>query len=171
MSVLFRSPRIRTKYCKSTADAEKYVKYFSTTEYVRTHLIPTVVAAAILASPDTYSAAILGSPPEKYTQTILNPMSWGGAIELGILAAHYETEIDSVDVETGRVDQFTYEGGGGGGMRCILLYSGIHYDAVTLAPMLDAPAEWHQTVFPIVSFGHSIPDFCAHSCFCRRHQV
>ena len=34
--------------------------------------------------------------------------------------------------------------------RCIVIYSGIHYDAVTLAPMKDAPAEWHQTVFPIV---------------------
>lgn len=35
-------------------------------------------------------------------------------------------------------------------MRCVLIYSGIHYDAATLAPMPDAPPEWHQTQFPIV---------------------
>lgn len=36
--------------------------------------------------------------------------------------------------------------------RCIVVYSGIHYDAATLAPMEDAPGEWHQSIFPIVSF-------------------
>jgi len=32
-----------------------------------------------------------------------------------------------------------------------LLYSGIHYDAVSLAPMQDAPPEFHQTVLTIMS--------------------
>ena len=36
-------------------------------------------------------------------------------------------------------------------MRCILIYSGIHYDAATLAPVADAPNEWHQTLFPVVN--------------------
>ena len=36
-------------------------------------------------------------------------------------------------------------------MRCILIYSGIHYDAASLAPVADAPTEWHQTLFPVVS--------------------
>jgi len=43
------------------------------------------------------------------------------------------------------------------GMRCIVLYSGIHYDAVTLAPMKDAPEEWHQTLFPVVSSRSQFP--------------
>lgn len=89
-------------------------------------------------------------PRSKYIDTISNPTSWGGAIELGILALHYRTEIASIDVETGRIDHFP-PGESGGVMRCILIYSGIHYDAASLAPVADAPNEWHQTLFPVVS--------------------
>ena len=89
-------------------------------------------------------------PRSNYIATISNPTSWGGAIELGILAAHYRTEIASIDVETGRIDHFS-PGESGGVMRCILIYSGIHYDAASLAPVVDAPNEWHQTLFPVVS--------------------
>lgn len=85
----------------------------------------------------------------KYIDTISKPTSWGGAIELGILALHYRTEIASIDVETGRIDHFP-PGESGGVMRCILIYSGIHYDAASLAPVADAPNEWHQTLFPVV---------------------
>ena len=88
-------------------------------------------------------------PRSKYIDTISNPTSWGGAIELGILALHYRTEIASIDVETGRIDHFP-PGESGGAMRCILIYSGIHYDAASLAPVADAPNEWHQTLFPVV---------------------
>lgn len=87
-------------------------------------------------------------PREQYIQTILKPVSWGGAIELAILASHYNTEIASIDVETGRIDRFTPTSGPASN-RCILVYSGIHYDAATLAPMLDAPSDFHQTMFPI----------------------
>jgi len=34
-------------------------------------------------------------------------------------------------------------------MRAILLYSGIHYDATSLAPTPGAPPDFHETVFPI----------------------
>jgi len=51
-------------------------------------------------------------------------------------------------VETGRVDQFAPSGVESPENRCLLIYSGIHYDAATLAPMADAPSDWHQTVFP-----------------------
>ncbi|KAJ3863477.1 hypothetical protein EV359DRAFT_43065 [Lentinula novae-zelandiae] len=109
-----------------------------------------IVADGIRKDPETYNEAILGMPPSQYIDTITKPSAWGGAIELTILAAHYRTEICSVDVETGRIDQFT-PGPDSGGMRCIVIYSGIHYDAATLAPMVEAPSEWHQTVFPITS--------------------
>jgi ubiquitin thioesterase OTU1 len=91
-------------------------------------------------------------PPSQYITTISKPTSWGGAIELGILAAHYSTEISSIDVETGRIDHFSPSepGTSSTGMRAILIYSGIHYDAASLAPMVEAPDEWHQTLFPIV---------------------
>jgi len=95
-------------------------------------------------------------PPDRYISTIQKPSTWGGAIELTILAAHFETEIASIDVETGRVDRFTPLAGGSG-MRCILVYSGIHYDAASLAPSPDAPPEWHQTLFPVSAADDSDP--------------
>ena len=55
-------------------------------------------------------------------------------------------EIDSVDVETGRVDRFTPPPEADSGNRAIVIYSGIHYDATSLAPMLDCPEEFHQTI-------------------------
>lgn len=33
--------------------------------------------------------------------------------------------------------------------RCILVYSGIHYDALSLSPTPDAPPSFHTTVFPV----------------------
>ena len=33
--------------------------------------------------------------------------------------------------------------------RAILLYSGIHYDAITLSPIPNAPLDFHTTVFPV----------------------
>lgn len=33
--------------------------------------------------------------------------------------------------------------------RCILVYSGIHYDAVTLSPLPTSPPAFHTTVFPV----------------------
>lgn len=108
-------------------------------------------------------------PRDEYIATILKPETWGGAIELAILSAHYKTEISSIDVETGRIDRFEPPSGTESGnrwvvmqssskvliechfLRCILVYSGIHYDAATLSPTKDAPPDFHQTVFPIVS--------------------
>jgi len=107
-----------------------------------------LVADGIQNDPAKYNEAILGYPSSQYVSKILQPATWGGAIELAILASHYNTEIASIDVETGRIDHFS-PGAGEAGMRCLLIYSGIHYDAATLAPDVNAPAEWHQTIFPI----------------------
>lgn len=60
-----------------------------------------------------------------------------------------------MDVETGRVDHFTPPPAKDSGNRCVVVYSGIHYDAATLAPMLDAPADFHQTVMPVTGEGDS----------------
>ncbi|OCH85689.1 hypothetical protein OBBRIDRAFT_739490 [Obba rivulosa] len=106
-----------------------------------------IVADAIRNDPETWNEAILGRPRDEYIATILRPTSWGGAIELTILAAHFKTELASIDVETGRVDRFTPPPGASG-LRGILVYSGIHYDAASVAPAPDAPAEWHQTLVP-----------------------
>ncbi|KZS91067.1 OTU-domain-containing protein [Sistotremastrum niveocremeum HHB9708] len=106
-----------------------------------------VVAEAIKNDPITWNEAVLGRPRDEYISTILKPAAWGGAIELSIFASHYSTEIASIDVETGRIDRFGSESGYTS--RCILLYSGIHYDAVSLAPMPDAPEDFHETKFDV----------------------
>ncbi|KAH7929706.1 OTU-domain-containing protein [Leucogyrophana mollusca] len=119
--------------------------------------IRKIVADGIRSDMETYNEAILGQPRDQYIATILKPSTWGGAIELGVLAKHYGTEIASIDVETGRIDRFEPPPAVSSGNRCVLVYSGIHYDAASLAPMSDAPPEWHQTVFPIVSADEQDP--------------
>ncbi|KAI0263366.1 hypothetical protein BC834DRAFT_971360 [Gloeopeniophorella convolvens] len=109
----------------------------------RAPAVRQVVAEAIRKDPETWSDAILGRPRDDYIRTILSPNSWGGAIELTILAAHYGAEIASIDVETGRVDRF-----GAGRTRGLLVYSGIHYDAAVLAPAPGAPPEFCASVVP-----------------------
>ncbi|RPD66118.1 OTU-domain-containing protein [Lentinus tigrinus ALCF2SS1-7] len=108
--------------------------------------IRKIVADAIRKDPIKWDEAILGRPREEYIQTILKPSAWGGAIELSILAQHYNTEIASIDVETGRIDRFTPPPEADSGNRAIVIYSGIHYDATSVAPMLDAPDDFHQTI-------------------------
>ncbi|KAI9099725.1 hypothetical protein DFS34DRAFT_615714 [Phlyctochytrium arcticum] len=103
-----------------------------------------VVANAIRNDPSTYNEAILGRPPKAYVDWILQPNSWGGAIELAIFSDHYKVEIDSIDVASLRVDRF---GEGAYNRRVLVLYSGIHYDAVALAPSHDAPMDFDQTAF------------------------
>ncbi|KAJ7097745.1 hypothetical protein B0H15DRAFT_617176 [Mycena belliarum] len=112
-----------------------------------------IVADGIRSDPETYNEAILGMPPATYISKILKPATWGGAIELGILASHYATEIASIDVETGRIDQFAPRGLAAPENRCLVIYSGIHYDAASLAPAADAPGDWHQTLFPTRASG------------------
>ncbi|KAF9792054.1 hypothetical protein BJ322DRAFT_1206742 [Thelephora terrestris] len=111
--------------------------------------IRKIVADEIRKDMVTWSEAILGRPRDDYISTILKSSTWGGAIELAILAKYYNTEISSVDVETGRIDHFAPSPEADSGNRSILIYSGIHYDAATLAPIKDAPADFHQTIMPV----------------------
>ncbi|GAA5905068.1 ubiquitin-specific protease OTU1 [Sporobolomyces salmoneus] len=112
-----------------------------------------IVADAIRADPVTYSEVMLGRPPKDYIETILSPKSWGGAIELSIFSTHFQSEIWSIDVQTGRTDKF---GEGNGFQNCVfIVYSGIHYDALTFsfAPPSSAPfppdLSFDTTIFPL----------------------
>ncbi|WVQ73375.1 hypothetical protein IAR50_002946 [Cryptococcus sp. DSM 104548] len=107
----------------------------------------TVVADAIRKDSETYPEVVLGMPREEYIKRILKPETWGGAIELSIFADHYKTEIASFDVATGRCDRFgqdQYDS------RCLLVYSGIHYDAITLSPLPVSPPDFHTSIFPSI---------------------
>lgn len=90
----------------------------------------SIIAGSIQANPAEYSAAILGKKPDEYCQWIQNEDSWGGAIELKILAEYFNIEICSIDVQTLNMFQFNE----GAPTRCIVVYSGIHYDVLALSP-------------------------------------
>lgn len=90
----------------------------------------SIVAAAIQSNPTEYTAAILGKKPDEYCTWIQNEDSWGGAIELKILSEYFNTEICSIDVQTLNMFQFNE----GAPTRCIVVYSGIHYDVLALSP-------------------------------------
>ncbi|KAG8743884.1 ubiquitin-specific protease otu1 [Ceratobasidium sp. 414] len=110
-----------------------------------------LVVDQIQKDPETYSDAVLGQPRGSYMSAMSKNTTWGGAIELSIFSDYFRTEIDSYDVETGRCDKF---GEGKYENRCVLMYSGIHYDAVSLAPTRDAPLDFHTTVFPTEGSDH-----------------
>ncbi|KAK6907976.1 ubiquitin thioesterase OTU1 [Kwoniella mangroviensis CBS 8886] len=105
-----------------------------------------VVADAIRDDPFTYSDVMLGQPADQYIDKMQKPDTWGGAIELSIFSKHYKTEISSFDVASGRCDRF---GQDDYDWRCLLVYSGIHYDALTLSPLPSSPPSFHTTIFPI----------------------
>ncbi|MCJ1481897.1 ubiquitin-specific protease otu1 [Schaereria dolodes] len=90
----------------------------------------SLIAQNIQAHPDIYPQVVLEKPPDEYARWIQNEDAWGGAIELDILSKHFEIEICSIDVQTLRIDRFNE----GQQSRCILVYSGIHYDVIALSP-------------------------------------
>ena len=112
----------------------------------------SVVAQTVQENQDIYSEAVLDKKPSDYCRWIQNPNSWGGAIELSILSKHFGVEICSIDVKTLRVDHFNE----GVPTRCVLVYSGIHYDTIALSPSdppfthTDVPPEFDTKVFDAV---------------------
>lgn len=94
------------------------------------HELRSIVAQKIIQKPEVYSAAVLEKEPAAYCRWIQSDSSWGGAIEIGILAEEFGYEIASINVQDGRVDRFNE----GASQRLILVYSGIHYDVVAASP-------------------------------------
>ncbi|KAJ3078446.1 hypothetical protein HK102_004504 [Quaeritorhiza haematococci] len=99
-----------------------------------------VIADAIRNDPFTYNEAILGKTPEAYIQWILQPNSWGGAIELSIFSERFQ-------VGEGKYPR-----------RVLVLYSGIHYDAIALSPIAGAPEDFDQTTFDLSGPGAGLED-------------
>ncbi|KAI8869690.1 OTU-domain-containing protein, partial [Ramicandelaber brevisporus] len=119
-----------------------------------------IAAAAILQKPIDYNEAILGKPPVEYSQWIQKPSSWGGAIELAVFAEHYGIEICSIDVQTLRVDRFRPTDESKVNDRVIIIYSGIHFDAIAMAQSIGDPEDFDQTVFNAGKEGDRVLD-CA----------
>lgn len=113
-----------------------------------------IVANAIQADPMEYSDAILGKPRAEYIRWIQTDNAWGGAIELEILAKHFGITILSLDVAT----LSTYFFNPGQDKFIIVVYSGIHYDAVALVPSEDDEAgpEFDTTMFTVDEKGNEV---------------
>ncbi|CAI0379787.1 unnamed protein product [Linum tenue] len=70
---------------------------------------------------------------------------WGGAIELAILADYYGREIAAYDIQTSRCDLYGQDKKYS--ERVMLIYDGLHYDALAMSPVAEAPEEFDQTIF------------------------
>ncbi|KAM3422458.1 hypothetical protein BST61_g2806 [Cercospora zeina] len=109
----------------------------------------SAVAQEIQASPTIYTSTILEKAPDDYCRWIQREDSWGGGIELSILSQKFDIEICSIDVQTLRVDKFNE----GKPTRCILVYSGIHYDVCAVTAHSGADPGFDRKVFDVVRLG------------------
>jgi len=91
-----------------------------------------VVVEYVNRDPALYSETVLGRPREEYCRWILKKDSWGGAIELGILADWYDVRITCIDIELGNFIQIENEEKKPSRF-IMLIYSGIHYDVLALS--------------------------------------
>ncbi|KAJ4798649.1 Ubiquitin thioesterase OTU1 [Rhynchospora pubera] len=106
-----------------------------------------VIAAAVASDPTKYNEAFLGKGNEEYCSWIMDPEKWGGAIELSILSEYYGREIATYDIQTTRCDLYGQEKKYN--ERVMLIYDGLHYDALAMTPVESAPEEFDQTIFPV----------------------
>jgi ubiquitin thioesterase OTU1 len=103
----------------------------------------SIVAEEIQNNPDEYPKVVLEKDPDDYCRWIKNENSWGGAIELSILSKHFGVEIWTIDVQSLAPVRFNE----GQSQRCILVYSGIHYDTIALTPAVTASPDFDTKVF------------------------
>lgn len=74
----------------------------------------------------------LGKSNEEYCTWITNPQNWGGEIELLILSHFYKKQIAAFDIESNNC--FIYGEDVGFTERIMLVYDGLHYDALAISP-------------------------------------
>lgn len=126
---------------------------FNAFGYVRQHQrglaanMREVAVQRIAADPERYSEAFLAKSNAEYCDWLSKPTSWGGAIELSVFAEHFECEIAAYDICTMRRD--LYGEGQGYKSRCMLIYDGIHYDAMALALDAGTPESEDLTAFEV----------------------
>ena len=110
-----------------------------------------VCASVVAADPVSYPDAALEKPRSEYATWIQTQDVWGGALELSILskcggdvvdggASFDDVVLHCVDIRTGVAQRY----GEGRGRVCFLLFDGVHYDPVVLAPSpgaAESPAD------------------------------
>lgn len=63
--------------------------------------IRALIAGYIQQDPETYTKVVLEQRPDDYCRWIQTEDAWGGFIEMGILANHFDIKICSIDVQVG----------------------------------------------------------------------
>mmetsp|Transcript_12669 Transcript_12669/g.28451 ORF Transcript_12669/g.28451 Transcript_12669/m.28451 type:complete len:314 (-) Transcript_12669:42-983(-) len=90
-----------------------------------------IVAKQILADPerwDVITQVEANKAYREYSEWISQSTSWGGSVDLMVLAEELGVQLSAVDIKTLRTENYPYEGPYK--HRAYLLYDGIHYDAV-----------------------------------------
>lgn len=98
-----------------------------------------IVADNISANPLQYDELVLGRPVDKYIEWIQTKNAWGGAIELAILAKHFQIKINCIDIELGSIIRFQDESEEAiqAKTSIYLVYLGVHYDVVAVNKILS----------------------------------
>jgi len=105
-----------------------------------------LISKEIASDPISYNEGILGQNPATYQKWIKQDNSWGGSVELNILAKHYRTEIMAYDITRKRGNLFAEDQGYSS--RVYLIYDGIHYDCLVwnILPSQPSP-DFDVTIF------------------------
>lgn len=74
------------------------LSYVMTGSMISVEELRQLVAGTIQEAPETYSKAVLEQHPDSYCEWIKMDSSWGGGIELGILADWFEMEVSDCGV-------------------------------------------------------------------------
>ena len=107
----------------------------------------SIVAKAVLADPFEWNEAVLGKDPVEYAEWITDNRRWGGAIELSILSKHLRKEFAAFDIQTQRIDIYGQDEGYT--ERVMLVYDGLHYDALAVAAGVGTAESRDRLVIPI----------------------
>lgn len=102
-----------------------------------------IVAETIRSNPHKFDEVVLGRPISEYCKWIEKSESWGGAIELGILAEFLGVRINCFDVELGNRMVFQDETSKPDKF-IVVVYSGIHYDCFATNPQLTETKTYDQ---------------------------
>lgn len=88
---------------------------------------------------------MLGMTKQEYREKIIQPDTWGGAIELSIFSKIFNIQIASMDVQSSRVDIFgeleEYD------RRIYVIYNGVHYDPLVMNLEDGSSSETDVTIF------------------------
>ena len=108
-----------------------------------------MIASVVSSDQEKYSEAFLGRNNSDYTRWILTKDAWGGAIEVQILSEYFQVEIVVVDTMSGSFTRFGESNNFP--TRMVLIYDGIHYDALARAFSTSSPVERDVTRFEVGS--------------------